>query len=383
MSIYQIGRLGKCFAKVEATYGVAPVFAATDAFRHIDLSTHADLKRSNSLEKRGTPGVRDRFSRHIEASLDIKNSYLQPSGTIGVAPEPRLFIKNAFGVETVGSGSSTVASGASASGATLAAGTGFAASQMVSIVTGGKTYNRLLTSVSGAAVTWVPALPGSVVVSDTVKSMVTYTFSNELPESFTFAHYLPNLSVEMHGCVVDKLSMMFSANDELRFSASGPARERIRPAQSVPGSFTTVGSPVTGILGAFLFNGTAYQITKFQADIANAEAVQNDVYGTDRSQGFYRNGERGVTGTIQARVTDDVSVIAQAELASDNTILISCGQTEGKMATLYIPRVEFDVPDTPDGDGALDWSFKWTAKETISGAGGTLLGGNDEMFFGI
>src|SRR5438445_757293 len=133
MAIRQVGRLGKCFAKVEGSYGTAPTFAATDAFRHIEVNTAASLNRSDSLEKRGTPGLRDRFSRHITGMLDIKNAYLQPSGTIGTAPEAKVLLKNAFGAENVGSASTTIASGPAVGGATLTSGAGFAVGNGVSI----------------------------------------------------------------------------------------------------------------------------------------------------------------------------------------------------------------------------------------------------------
>jgi hypothetical protein len=379
MSKYQVGRLGKCFAKDESDYAVAPVFAATDALRHIEVNTSASLNRSDSLEKRGTPGLRDRFSRHITGLLDIKNAYLQPSGMIGTKPEANVILKNAFGVETVGSASTTIASAPTTTGATLTSGTGMAVGKAVSIVvaagTAPGTYLRVLASVAGAVVTWTPALQGAPAAADTVKTCVQYTFANELPGGFSFAHYLPDLSVEMHGCVTDKLQIMFDANNEVTFSASCPAKERLRPAQTIPGSFTTVGSPITGIVGAFLFNGTAYQIMKLSSALTNAEALQNDIYGTDRAQGFYRNGRRSLALAVDARVTDDLAVVTQAEIASDNALLIQCNNVEGKTIGLYMPRVEFDVPQTPDGDGAMSYSFTGVAKE---------VSGNDEaiLIFG-
>jgi len=387
MSIYQIGRLGKCYVKVESTYGTAPTFAATDAFRHIDVNTSASLNRSPSLEKRGTPGLRDRFSRHITGLLDIKNAYLQPSGTIGTKPEANVLLKNAFGVETVGTGNTTVASGPTTTGATVTSAVGFAIGQMISIIElGGATpgtYNRMLTNVVGSALTWAPALPTAPAASDTVKSGVTYSFANDLPSGFTFAHYLPNVSVEMHGCVVDKLTMMFDGNGEMTFSVSAPAKERLRPAQTIPGSFTTVGSPITGIVGSFLLNGTAYQVVKGSIAITNAEAMQNEIYGTDRSQGFYRNGRRAVALAITAKVTDDITLATAAEAASDNALFLQCNNVEGKVISLYMPRTEFDVAQTPDADGSMDYSFTGVAKETLTGIGGSATAGNDECFLGF
>lgn len=385
MAIYQIGRLGKCYAKVESSFGTAPTFVATDALRHIDVSTTASNNRADSLEKRGTAGLRDRFSRHIQAALDIKNAYLQPSGTLGTKPEAHVILTNAWGVETTGALSTTIASGAAVGGAVLTSGTGAAVGQGVSIVVAGGTapgtYLRVLVTVTGSTVTWLPNLPGAPAAGDTVKNTcTTYTLANEVPNSFSFGHYLPNVSVEMHGCVTDKFKVMFDGNNEVTFSATCPAKERLRPAQTIPGAFTTVGSTITGIVGAFLYAGTAYQITKFTFDMTNAEKMQDEIYGTDRSQGFYRNGRRKVAFTIQARVTDDTAVVTAAESAADGTMFVQCNNVEGKNIGIYMPRVEFDAPATPDSDGAMDYSFSGVAKETLTGIGSGATAGNDEAF---
>jgi hypothetical protein len=204
-----------------------------------------------------------------------------------------------------------------------------------------------------------------------VKDGVTYSLANDLPASLTLARYLPDVSFELHAAVVAKLGLMFSGNDEVKFKASGPASEQIRPAQTQPGSFTTIGSPVTGITGAFLLNGVAYRITKCDVEIDNASELVNDSLGTDRAEDFYRGGRRDITVALDARLTDDATLFALAETAGDGTLLLHTGNTEGRVIAMYAPRAEFDVPDVPDDDGAIRMSFKGVAKETV---------GNDELY---
>lgn len=383
MDIVQIGRLGRVFAAdSDTTYANPPTLAATDAFRHIDIELSHDWKRRDSLEKRGTPGLRDRFPSHVEAGYNLKKAYWSPSGTIQTPPEARVFLRNGFGVERVGALSTTIASGAGVGGATLASGTGLAVGDGILIRSTGTPagdYPRILTSVSGAAVTWAPDLPASPNTSDVVKNGVTYRLANELPKDFDLAWYLPNLSFELKGAVADKLQFDFDSNSEAMISSSGPGQFRVRPAQSQPGAFTTVGSPVTGIVGSFLFNGASYCITKMTVAIDNMEKLENWCFGTDRAEGFYRDGRRSVTLTISAYMTDNVSLLAAGETYSDNSLLVYAGNAQGRIVGLFMPRIELDSPLVTDADGAIQWAFKGVAKETVAGLGGTATAGNDEV----
>jgi hypothetical protein len=375
MAIIQIARLGKLFIGEEATYGVAPTLTAANAFRHIEYTHSHNNNRSNSLEKRGTPGLLDRFSRHIEAGVNLSSAYLSPSGTIGTEPEGKLIFLNGMGAKRVGTVSTTVASSPTTTGATLTTGTGLTTDDFVAInCTGGSApglYVRKLTSVAGAVVTWAPALPQAPVATNTVKAGVAYSLANTLPKSLTFARYLPNLSYEHNGAVLDKLSFMFDGNDEAKFSCSGPAKAQASSAQAQPGSFTTVGSPVTGIAGSLFINGVAEDILKVNAEINNAMKLDNETFGTDRARNYYRVGRRDVTLGLDLRLSDDTTVYDAALAASDVSLIVQCGTVEGRICGIYCPRLEFDVPDVPDGDGDLTLGFKAVAKETI---------GNDELY---
>lgn len=391
MAGQQIGRLGKMFAKdCTGSYAGAPVFAATDAVRHLEISLRHSNNRQNSLERRGTPGLRDRFSRHIEAGFELRPSYLSPSGTIAVVPEMEVFLRNGFGSERVGTLSTTV-SGAPAptvGGATLASVTGLAVKDFVVInCTGGAApgqYGRFIKSISGSAVTWTPDLPQAPATGDTVKQGVTYQPANALPANgFNIGHYLPDISREAYGCVVEKLGLMFDGNDECKVSASGPAQRIVKPAQAEPGAFTTVGSPLTGITGYLYKNGAALKLVRFNFELNNQQKLINDSFGNDRAEDHFRNGRRDVTVALEQRLLSTSDFYDLAVAATDFQLFAQAGTAEGRIIGVLAPRVELDVPDVPDPDGEIIPSYNGVAKETVSGLDGASTGGNDELLLGL
>ncbi len=378
-AIQQIGRLGKLFLKRQADYTTAATVAATDALRHLDVGFSYNLNRQNSLEKKGTPGLMDRFSRHIVAGFDLRSAYLSPSGVIGTEPEADVLLENGFGAKATSAASTTVAAAPPPTTTTfdVAAAAGLAVGTLIVIrraANGNKAEVRRISALAGTSVTISQALPLAPATGDTVKGGVVYFPSSALPEALTVCRYLPNVSYELHGVVIDKIGITFSGNDEAKIKASGPAREQIRPAQAQPGAFTTVGTPVTGILGAFMLNGAAYKITKIDVEANNAMELVNDSLGEDRAESSYRNGRRDFTIGIDARLTDDQALYALAETAADGIITAQCGNTEGKVIAIHAPRAEFDIPDVPDDDGAIRLSYKGVCKETV---------GNDEVFLGF
>jgi hypothetical protein len=382
----QIGRTGLVYAKDHtASYaGGSPVFSATDALRHLEIHLLKDLHRSNSLERRPTPGLLDRFSRHTDASFDLKAMYLSPSGTIQVAPNCGVILRNGFGSERIGTLSTTVASGPTTTGATLTSATGLAVNDGVVInCTGGSApgrYVRFIASISGAVVTWTPALPQAPATSDTVKQGVTYQPTTALPPyGFDIAHYLTDISRELSGAVVEKLAMMFDGNDECKISASGPGQDLVKPAQSKPGAFTVVGSPVTGISGYLYKDGTAIKLTKFQFDLNNLEKLINDSFGASTAEDHFRNGRRDVALSFDQRQLTSTDFYDAAVAASDFQLFAQAGKTEGSIIGVLAPRCEIDIPDMPNPDGEIINGYKGVCKETVGGLSGSATGGNDEL----
>jgi hypothetical protein len=373
----QNARLARVYIGEEASYGTAATLAATDAFRHIEVSHGANNNRSASLEKRATPGLRDRFNRHIEANFNIGRAYLQPSGVLGTVPEGDLVFLNGMGAKRVSTGTSTVAASPSPTTTTadVASATGFQIGDFVLInCTGGSfpgLYVRRLTNVVSTSLTWTPALPQAPVTTNTIKGGIGYTLANDLPASLTAARYFPDRAYQFNGWAIDRLGFKFNGNAEAELMASGPAKEKAASPQAEPGAFTTVGSPVTGLYGSVYVDGAAFlDLLTLDCEINNAMKLDNESFGTDRARAMYRQGRRDCTISLGRRMTDDDALYEAAADAADLSILIQSGLAEGGITGLWIPRFELDVPDTGDSDGDLTEDFRGVAKENT---------GNDEV----
>src|SRR3954447_5119359 len=162
---YQIGRVGSVYAAKETSFGTAPTFAATDAIRHLMMKLgYSPRNRVNSPERLAHPSQVTRFTRRTTGDWSI-NGIFYPSGTLATLPDQTDFYECGLGaVQNPSPLSTTVASGPTTTGATLAAGTGLAVGQavLINVTTGSPATGRVvrfLTSVAGAVVTWAPALP--------------------------------------------------------------------------------------------------------------------------------------------------------------------------------------------------------------------------------
>ncbi len=374
---YQIGRFGRVFAAKQTTFGVAPTLAATDAIRHINAQLNASNNRIESAERNLHPSVLNKWVRRKTASW-LVGGIFYPSGVLGTVPDHSDFLECGLGaLANPAPLSTTIASGPTTTGATLAAGTGLAIGQgiLINVTTGSPATGRVvrvLTSVAGAVVTWDPALPQAPATGDTVKSCVTYSPTTAIPNALTIAHYLTSISKEGTGAVIEQLKMTFDANDEVRWEASGPMKDRLTAAQTQPGAFTTVGTvPPSGLVGGLRIGAVAVEFLKLDITVANTMEMDNFQFGTSSAAGFFRKNKRKVMATITAILSDNTTLMSAAENATDNNVLLAqCGQTEGNIIAVYGPNLDFDVPDMPDGEETLELSFSGQCKG---------VAGNDEL----
>lgn len=382
---YQVGRLARLLVGEESTYATPPTLLATMAMRHLEFThQYNPFNRTNSPEKKQTPGTQNRFDRRVTGAFNLSSAFLRPSGTIGTVPECSLFFKHGMGAVRLGTGNSTFASALSTTGGTVAGGGGanFAVGEfiLINIAAGGNAgnYARVITAKATDAITWAPALPSAPAVADTIKSGVTYTLATDISNSLTMSRFLPDVSWQIVGAVVDKLKIMLGNNDEAKFAASGPAQKQIRPSPAIPGFTTVGGNPPSGLTGGLLIGATPYKFLGLNIDLGNGLQLQNEDFGSNLASGYFRPGRRDITFQLMARVTDTLTAYTQAEAGSDFVLLGQCGSVSGNIVAVYSPRAELaDVPDTPDSDGALQWTFKGVCKEVAGGSG------NDELIVGF
>ncbi len=385
MTNWTLGRTGLLYVAEETAYGTAPTFAPTNFFRHLSAAlSYNPQNRVDSPARYTDPDVRARLRRRQSGSFDVTGLFY-PSGTIATAPEAAPFLKNGLGASAVGVGTSTVsaAPAPTATGATVASGTGFAANTFISITiaTGANagTYVRFLTNVASNALTWAPALPAAPASGDTVKAGVTYSLATALPKSLDIGHYADNQNREQLGCVVDKLAITLDAAEEPRIQASGPAQGYAASAQVKPGAFTTVGSDATipsGILGSLWVGATPtnLEFLKLVLEVQNGMALQDTAFGTQKPVTYYRKSRRTVTLSLDTMVSDQLTLFQAAIALTDTPFFAQCGTVEGNQIAIYCPVTQWEVPDTPDADETNQWNFRGRALGTT---------GNDSVYVGV
>jgi len=235
-------------------------------------------------------------------------------------------------------------------------------------------FVRVLTDVTGAALTWAPALPSAPSAGDSIKGGITYKLTTDLAISLCIGHYLTNFRRELLGAGINSLALAFDANEEPRVTASGPASEQLTgTAQDEPASFTTVGgNPPSGLIGDLLIDDEIYLFKSLDVTIVNALAVRNQEYGVNAATEIYRNGRREITVSLEAFAETEATLYDLAEAGTNAVLMKQTGRTEGNIVAIYAPKVEWKVPDTDDPDEEVSWSFSGVALESVDGA-------NDEI----
>jgi hypothetical protein len=347
--------------------------------RHINVNFGWDpYARVTSNERKDSPGPVNRFDRRSDASLKTLEGLVRPSGTLNTLPECAPALKCGFGAERNVTLSTTVAVGTGAvDGATLASAAGLAKNDAVLIEQGGLKHVRFLTSVAGNVVTWAPDLPGAPADGAAVKGCITFRLTTDLALSLDIGHYYSTFNRELLGAAIDSLSLEFDGTEEARFSASGPAKEQVTPAQAQPGSATQVGgNPPTGMVGELRIGANAYKHTMLSAEISNSLAVRHSEAGTDRPTEVYRKDRRETKIKLDAFAEDETAIYDQTEAGANLQVFRQNGRTEGNIIAVFAPRVEFKPAETSDGEDEVTWSFEGTALETADGE-------NDELILAI
>jgi hypothetical protein len=373
MPNWAIGRLGQVYVKEESTYGTAPTFAATDAFRHLNIGLPFNPRSlTESPERHTDPSQRVLYTRRAQASFDLKGQ-LYPSGTLNTLPEAAALLKNSMGAAPSNITLATTFSGTpTTTGGTIGSATGLVIGQAVEInIAAGPnagTYLRWLTT-AGTSPVWAPALPAAPVAGDTLKGVVTWALGTNLPASLDIAHYPQTPSAwytrEQLGCALDKLVLSFDSNLEPMINVSGPAKGWASAPQAQPGAFTTVGSEAgipSGLTGYFNYGATLYQIEKMELTVENGMDLQNTALGTSSAVAMFRKTKRKVTVKINAKVSDDLTLWTPSISQASGALHLQIGNASGFIWGMYCPASTIlNPPDTPDADETNNWDFELRA----------------------
>jgi hypothetical protein len=378
-----LGRKGQIYVGTESAFGTPPTFTATDAVRHINFKpTRNPYNRVNSPEKKQSPGTAARFDRKETAAWSLE-ALLRPSGTLNTLSEADKILSAAFGGKTNITLSTTVSASPAptTTTATVASASGLLAGMAVLITVGTAKYARFLTNVSTNALTWAPALPSAPATGAAVKGGCTYALTTDLAISLAISHFLTadtTHSKVVKGAVVDRFALAFGANEEAKWTASGPAKTVATPAATKPAAFTAVGTqnPPSGLVGGLYIGDAAYKCTKVDLEIQNGMALRLSSYGSSQAEEILPRGRRVITLALDALVGDEAVIYDNAESGTPLSVLKQTGGTEGNIIAIYAPRVDFDVPDIDDGDDVPTWPFKGVCLESADGA-------NNELYLAL
>lgn len=374
------GRTGQLYGKLEASYGVEESLAASNAIRHINKGSwnHLPKNKVNSPEKNASPGVFTRFDRKPTTELSGLNLLLRPSGALNTLPEADPLLEAAFGAKTNVTLDTTVQASPSptTTGCTVASAGTLAVGDAVLIEVTGQSgpFVRVLTGVAGAALTWAPALPAAPSSGDQLQGCITYKLTTPLSKSLTLAYYNGSKKRELLGLGINSIEIALDPNGEIQLTFGGAARDRLRStAQAQPGGFTTVGgNPPSGLNGQTLIDNTVYLMKTMNVSFTNSLEARNSEYGVILPSELNRNGIREVSISLDAWSETEATILDKADAGTLMSVLNQTGFTEGNIAALYLPSVDFNPPDEDDPDGSVNWSFSGAAIEST-------LGGNDEV----
>lgn len=371
---YQIGRVGRVYVAQESAYGTAATLVAGDAVRHLNVKFGSKAKnRVKSPERHTHPSQLYMRTRRRSADWMLSGE-LTPSGTLNTLCDMEPILLNTLGSKTNVTLATTVSASPSPTTTvfTVASVTGLVVGDAIAISLSTGIEVRWITAINTLALTVAPALSAAPASTNAVKACVTYKPTTALGASLNLAHYLTSVNYEITGGAPESLKLDFDTNEEPSFEASGPAKQRSRPAQTDPATFTTVGTtPPSGLTGYLRINGTAEEFLKASFEIKNNIELDNVAFGTSAAQAMYRKNKREVSVSLETMVSDDQTILTASEDQSDNVLLLQCGLTEGSIWAVYCPKIELEEPDQSNAEETMQHSFKGLCKGTV---------GNDEIY---
>lgn len=383
------GALEQAYAKIESTYAAAAVtggeaLAATDAIRHLQLSLGSKKNREASPEKRGTPDVQQMLPRRQTSQFNLASAMWEPSGTLGTESYMAKFLEAGFGAKRTLALNTTVsaAPAPTATGCTLVSATGVQIGDLIvfTVASGARREVTRVKTVAGAAITYdtlsvAPDTPGAAVVG------VTFNEANNITKSLAIYKYYNagGFKQATFGNVVDQIQFMFDGTKEAGLQIQGPAGRYADSSpgggtvQAIPGANTTVGTPASGLVGNFYVDGTAFLVIAAQVTMQNALLLRNKELGT-----AWASGIAGRTTRRQVRVQvtfylEDLNLLGKANSITTAVLRMVVGSTNGNMVAAVVPRVEFEIPEVPGGEGPIEL--------TIEGMG-LATNGNDALIVG-
>lgn len=357
MSDIPLGRQELFHAKAESAAGTFLTPAATDAVRIKKAMLSFDQGRKDRDDKLQSRSLTERITQMKKCSW-MCQTYLIPSGTAGTAPDCGKLLKAGFGVETTSGGVSVTYSLPTVTNDVeqptslslyqqighFARGLMGAYVDKIKITLDKK--NEAEIEFSGQAT------DGFHAGTDTVLATVTANGSNN--QIATQSGMGDKYSVGGHikiGSQATDYTITAISSDTLTLSPVLAVTATIGDAiVPFPIASTTVGSPISTILGSMTIAGATVYITKASITIDNGLTPRDDEYGRDVISGV-KLGNRKVTFEFELYLRKDyLKQYGKAKRFVSQAVVFVAGTAAGKIVTITLPACEFEIPAIDGGN---------------------------------
>ena len=305
-------------------------------------------------------------------------SYVNPSGSAGTAPDLQEVWESAFGTETVSGGVSVAYT--------------LASTQVVPIMSITRMYS------TRGMLACVAAVVDSFKLTASGADALKCSASGMARRSVLTGHtQLNGIMSATATCVIDTIDVTMLEPDSViqvgannntstgyrvTAKAAGAPTMTLEATQSaaddavvlpfVPAE-TTAGRPLAGIDGSVTLNSIVCPVTGFEVEIANNLVAHDGEFGAVHVSDF-SPGWREVKGSITFRVRADQNIrIANAKNGDFATqaLTIVCGGAAGRILTLSLPRVELGAAikiEVSDDGSAAEYTLAFVANESTVSA---------------
>lgn len=361
MGTVETGALEQSFVKLESAYSVVPADAivASDGIRHLALALGTKLNRVPSPQKQGTPDQTQSLPRRRTSTWNLSQIMWEPSGTPGTISNVGKLLKGGFGTNHVVTGglATTTTGVPTTTSLPVAAVTNLAIGDLIAVeVTAGAYEATRITNIVSLTLT-VDALSAAPAAARNVYAGITYQLANNITQSFAIYKYYNagGFKSAAYGCVVGQIQVMFDGTTEVELALQGPAGDfadsDFGTVQAKPGSQTTIGAPVGGMVGSFYVDGNAFLVTAVKASLDNKELLRNSELGTSKASGILGRADfREVTVEITFFL-DDRRLMSKANAITTGELRCLVGSTPGSFLAMVCPKVEFEYPDVGSENG--------------------------------
>lgn len=382
----ETGALEQAYVDEEASYNPASpgALAAGDGIRHLELTLTKKNNREPSPEKRGTPDVNQSLPRRKSYAWDLAAIMWEPSGTLGtISNVGKLFDGGMGSAHTISGGLATTVNAAPApttTGATLIAVTGLQVGDLMvfTVASGARREITKILTINTLAVTYnalsvAPDAPGAAV------SGITFSLASNITKSYAIYkyHLAGSFRQANYGCVVNRIQIVFDGTREVSLAFSGPAGDYADSStgggtvQAKPGSHTTVGAPVSGMVGNFLVDGNLFPVISCTITIENNIELRNKELGTSTASGIAGRASKRLVNVSVTFYLEDTRLIGMSHSVTRGVLRLLAGNTNGSMVGALMPAVEFEVPEIGSEEGPKE--------VTIEGMAYAGSAGNDSL----